>query len=325
VLFRSLSEPVVFKEKQLGEVHIGLSVDFINKLFMNEKSFLALYTLIIAINGLVVAVIFGLRFSWPISLLVKATQEITKGNYDFKVKLKRKDELGRLAKAFNLMAEDLSQKSMMKESFGRYVGNDVLDMIMVNPEKQWLKGRKSEATILFADIRGFTSYSETKEPEQIVEKLNEYFEIATKVIMRHGGYIDKFIGDAVLGVFGVPVFNRDHVERCIRAAIDMQKEFVAASKKSGNVLLTQVGIGIKSGIVVAGNIGSQAKMEYTVVGDSVNIASKLNGFAMPGEIIVDLSVCTMLKNKLGVIPLAPQKIKGRSELVRIYKVTGIKE
>lgn len=319
----NMNQPIVFKDKVLGEVHVGLSIDFIRQLFMKEKLFLVVSMLLIVSVGMIVAVLLGIRFSRPISELVTATREIAKGNYDYKVSLKRKDELGTLAKAFNRMSAELSRQSVMKESFGKYVGTEILDLIMDNPETTWLKGRKNEASILFADIRGFTAYSETKDPENLVEKLNEYFEIATRVILKHGGYVDKFIGDAVLGVFGVPVISEDHTEQCIRAALDMQKEFVKASKKNGNRLLSLVGIGIKSGIVVAGNIGSQSKMEYTVIGDSVNIASKLNAFAMPGEIIVDRSVLSRMENRLKTVQLAPQKIKGRAGLVEIYKVIDL--
>jgi adenylate cyclase len=319
-----MSTPILFDGKELGTVHVGLSVNFINQLFVQEKSYLALCTLVAVIVALFIAVFFGLMYSRPISLLVSATREISRGNYQHRVSLKRKDELGRLAKAFNRMGSELARQAVMKETFGKYVGTEVLDMIMVDPKNQWLKGRKNEASILFADVRGFTAYSETKDPEQVVEKLNEYFDIATQVILKHGGYLDKFIGDAVLGVFGVPVFCEDHSERCVRAAIDMQNEFRKASG-NGNELLSLVGIGLKTGVVVAGNIGSQSKMEYTVVGDSVNIASKLNGFAMPGEIIADESVCYRLKDRLDYTALAPQKIKGRTEPVQIFKILGFKE
>lgn len=318
-----MSTPILFDGKELGEVHVGLSVNFINQLFVQEKSYLALYALAAAFVALIVAVVFGVMYSRPISLLVRATREISKGNYQHRVTLKRNDELGRLAKAFNRMGSELAKQAVMKETFGKYVGTEVLDMIMDDPKNKWLKGRKNEASILFADVRGFTAYSETKDPEQIVERLNEYFDIATRVILKHGGYLDKFIGDAVLGVFGVPVFCEDHSERCVRAAIEMQDEFRKAAG-GGNELLALVGIGLKTGVVVAGNIGSQSKMEYTVVGDSVNIASKLNGFAMAGEIIADESVCFRLKDKLDYKVLAPQRIKGRTEPVQIFKILGFK-
>ncbi len=320
----NVSRPIVFQSKQLGEVHVGLSLEFINSQFIEERTFLAFSMFIIIFIGMGVAVFFGLRFSRPISKLVKATREIAKGNYDYKVSLKRNDEFGTLSDAFNQMGNELSRQTMMKKTFGKYVGSEVLNMIMDKPEAQWLKGRKNEATILFADIRDFTAYSEVKEPEDVVEELNEYFEIATRVILRHGGYIDKFIGDAVLGVFGVPVHHKNHAEKCINAAIEMQEEFLKASG-NGNALLAKVGIGIKTGIVVAGNIGSQAKMEYTVIGDTVNIASRLNGIAKAGEIIIGLNNKSEFHLPVDLEKLPPQKIKGRKNSVEVFKLVGKKK
>ncbi len=188
----NLSMPIVFKGKKLGEVHVGLSIDFIRQLFVDERAFLAFSTLVTILLGMLVAVVFSLRFSRPVTTLVHATSEIAKGNYDFKVNLQRNDELGTLGDAFNRMGKELFRQSLMKESFGKYVGSEVLDMIMKNPEKSWLKGRKNEASILFADIRGFTAYAEGKEPEEVVEKLNEFFEIATDVILNHRNNLFSF-------------------------------------------------------------------------------------------------------------------------------------
>jgi adenylate cyclase len=253
-----------------------------------------------------------------------ATQEIGVGNYRHKIVLARNDELGNLATAFNRMGSELWKNSLMQKSFGKYVGSEVLDMIMADPESAWLKGRKNEATIVFTDIRGFTSYSEANEPEIIVERLNEYFEIATRSIQDHGGYVDKFIGDAVLGVFGVPIYHQDHVERAVKASIDMQEKF-QQEKENGKDILQSVGIGINTGIVVSGNIGSANKMEYTVIGDSVNVASRLNGLAKSGEIIISKSVYDHLSDLIDVEVLSLQYIKGKSEPVETFKVLGTKE
>jgi adenylate cyclase len=197
-------------------------------------------------------------------------------------------------------------------------------MIMANPESAWLKGHRNEATIVFTDIRGFSSYSKLKEPEEIVESLNEYFEIATQAIQDHGGYVDKFIGDAVLGVFGVPVYHKDHVERGVRAANDMQKKFMN-KQNNGNSLLQSVGIGINSGVVVSGNIGSQDKMEYTVIGDTVNLAAHLNKLAGSGDIIISKSVYENLEDIITVKPLSPQHIKGKTKPVETFKLLSIKD
>ena len=320
----NLTRPIVFKQKILGEVHVGVSIDFIKQLINKERLTIILLSVFIVLIGIAIAILLGFRFSKPVSQLVLATQEIGAGNYRHKIVLARNDELGNLATAFNLMGGELWKNSLMQKSFGKYVGSEVLDMILVDPESEWLKGRKNEATIVFTDVRGFTSYSENNEPETVVERLNEYFEIATRSIQDYGGYVDKFIGDAVLGVFGVPIYHQDHVERAVRAAIDMQTKF-HQEKENGKDILQSIGIGINTGIVVSGNIGSANKMEYTVIGDSVNVASRLNGLAKSGEIIISKSVYEHLNDLVDVEALLPQAIKGKSEPVETFRVLGIKE
>jgi len=315
----NLTETVAFQNKKLGEVHVGLSIDFMQKMISNERLTILVITFFIVLFGILVAVLLGFRFSKPLSKLVHATEEIGRGNYQHKVVLARNDELGNLAASFNRMGDELWKNSQMQKSFGKYVGSEVLDMIMANPEKTWLKGHRNEATIIFCDIRGFTSFSEEKEPEEIIEGLNEYFEIATKSVMKYGGYVDKFIGDAVLAVFGVPVYHHDHMTRAVKAAVDMRQSF-NSSNVANNLLLGSIGISINSGIVVSGNIGSQVKMEYTVIGDSVNVASRLNSLANSGEIVVSKNIYEHLKQKLHVKPLPPQEIKGKSDLVESFVI-----
>jgi adenylate cyclase len=317
-LYRTIS----FKDKPLGEVHVGISVDFIEELVRRERISVVLITLVIIAIGLGVAVVYGFRFSRPISQLVRATQEIAKGNYQYRVPIKRNDELGTLGTAFNRMGQELWKNAMTQKSFGKYVGSEVLDLILANPETAWLKGTRNEASIIFGDVRGFTAFSEAKAPEQVVEALNTYLELATRVIIKFGGYIDKFIGDAVLGVFGVPVFRQDHVERAVRAAMYLQEELRKQSA-DGNELLAAVGISIHTGPVVAGNVGSQSRMEYTVIGDSVNLAARLNAFAGPGEVIVSPQVKAQLGAMIETQSLGPQPIKGRSEPVEVFRVLRI--
>jgi adenylate cyclase len=319
----NLTHPVLFKNKKLGQVHVGVSIDFIKNLINKARLTILVITLFIILLGCAVAVWIGFHFSRPISNLVMATGEIASGNYQHKIILARNDELGNLATAFNRMGDELWKNSLMQKSFGKYIGSEVLEMILANPENNWLKGHRNEATIVFTDIRGFSSYSKLIEPEEIVENLNEYFEIATRAIQDHGGYVDKFIGDAVLGVFGVPVYHKDHVERGVRAASDMQKKFMN-KRNNGNRLLQSVGIGINSGVVVSGNIGSQDKMEYTVIGDTVNLTAHLNRTAKPGEIIITKSVYKNIEDRIIVEPLPPKHIKGKTKPVEAFKLLSIK-
>jgi adenylate cyclase len=320
----NLTRPILFKKKELGEVHVGISIDFIERLIHRAQLTIIVITIFIIIFGSAVTVWLGFHFSRPISNLVQATREIGAGNYQHKIILARNDELGNLSTAFNRMGDELWKNSLMQKSFGKYIGSEVLEMIMANPESIWLKGHRGEATVIFADIRGFSAYSEVKEPEEIVEKLNQYFEIATQAIQIYGGYVDKFIGDAVLGVFGVPVFHENHAIRAVRAATDMQNALLKR-RESENELLQSVGIGINSGIVVSGNIGSQDRMEYTVIGECVNLAAHLYRLANPGEIIISKSVYDHLQEILEVSPLPVQYIKGKSEPVETYRLLGLRE
>ncbi|HKI98960.1 MAG TPA: adenylate/guanylate cyclase domain-containing protein [bacterium] len=318
-----MSEPVQYSGKVLGTVHVGISQDFIVEQIIKGSVFIVLLSVLLIVLGVVIAIFLAGGFSRPLAELVTATEEIGLGNLKYRIKKIRNDELGDLASAFNFMSGELLKKALMQESFGKYVGSEVLDLIMANPENAWLKGTRSHVSVLFTDVRGFTSYSEQREAEQVVEALNQYFDIATRHIVEHGGYVDKFIGDAVMGVFGIPVASEDHAEQAVRAALAMQAEFARQAAETGNELLARVGIGINTGYAVSGNIGSQEKLEYTVIGDAVNVASRLNGLAAAGETIISASVREALGRALTVEARAPQKVKGKAEPIPVYKVVSI--
>lgn len=318
-----LHRPVVLQDRVLGEAHVGVSLDFIQQLIFQRSQTLILFSLVAVAAGILMAVLLGIHFSRPIFRLVAATREIARGHYQFRVKPARNDEFGTLATAFNRMARELGLKSIMERSFGKYVGADILEMILDDPDRIWFKGQRREATVLFTDIRGFTRYTQDREPERVVERLNEYFEIASETIIRYGGYVDKFVGDAVLGVFNVPVARPDHVERAARAAMDMQAVFADRAAGQADALLDRVGIGIHTGVVVSGNLGSQVKMEYTVIGDAVNLASRINGLAGAGEVIVSRAVRDRLGDRAVAEARPPARVKGKSEPVETFRIARI--
>ncbi|MDH4318933.1 MAG: HAMP domain-containing protein [Desulfobulbaceae bacterium] len=319
----NITTPITFNRIELGAAHVGVSLDIVEETIKNDRKVILFTTGYILFFAIIIAVLLGVRFSRPISELVKATEEISRGNYSHKLAISRRDEIGNLAFSFNRMSDELFKKSLMQETFGKYVGPEVVKMIMDNPGNPWLKGKRNQATILFTDIRGFTQFSEEKEPEEVVNLLNLYFETATRIITAHGGYIDKFIGDAVLAVFGVPVFHENHVERAVRSAVAMQEEFKKMSLQQ-NDFFGKIGIGINSGLVVSGNIGSQSKMEYTIIGDSVNTASRLNGLAGSGEIIISKNIMLQVENEFEMYSLPKQKVKGKAEAIEVFKLTGLK-
>ncbi len=320
----NLSQPVTFQKVMLGNVHVGISLDFIAEQTARATKSLILMSLLIILLGISIAVFFGISFSRPIYKLVVAAKEIARGNYRHHIDFVRKDELGDLASAFNFMSKELWKKYLITQSFGRYVSPEVLEIILANPEESWLKGIHTEATILFTDVRQFTRFSESRDPEAVVECLNDYFQIATRHILKHGGYVDKFIGDAVMGVFGIPIYHEDHAERAVRAAVGMQEEFLGAASEK-NPILGKIGIGINTGILVAGNLGSDTKIEYTVIGDSVNVASRLNGLAGSGEIILSRETYLRVAAFVEVENLPSQTVKGKSAPLEVFRILGMKQ
>lgn len=320
----NLARPVVYSGATLGSANVGISLDFIDSQIRRESLTIIVLSLFIVLLGISIAIMIGVGFARPISQLVLATQEIGKGNFQYRVERVRGDEFGDLASAFNYMSRELWKKLVMTKSFGSYVSPEILEMVMSHPTGDLLGGKRMEVTVVFTDIRGFTAYAETKDPERVVEAINEYFEIATRHIQQRGGYVDKFIGDAVLGVFGVPLPQPDHALRAVQAAVAMQRELLAQDAER-NPLLAKVGIGINSGMAVAGDLGSEVKRQYSVIGDCVNVASRINALASGGKTIISRSTREAAGDLVEVVALPPARVKGKTEPIEIYEVSGVKE
>lgn len=315
--------PISFSQVALGTIHVGVSLESLRKKINQTALFAILLTSVLIIIGVCVSLSISAHFSRPIFNLVRGTTEIKNGNFTYRSERLSNDELGDLSLAFNDMAEGLRKKEVIQDAFGKYVNPEIVEMILKNPDDQWFQGRKIPLTVMFTDIRGFTSFSEKTAPEEVVALLNEHFTMATEIILRHGGHVDKFIGDAVLAVFGALMEYEDHAERAVRAAVALQE----AMRKEGTVLgdgsLLSIGIGINTGEVIAGNIGSQKRMEFTVIGDTVNLASRLTGVAGPGEVIISRTVYEKVAQIVTAEKLDPVPVKGKSESVDIYRVDAV--
>lgn len=216
----------------------------------------------------------------------------------------------------------LLEESTQRRALERFLAPEVVEMIAANPEGIRLGGANQRVTIFFTDIRGFTTLSETLPPEKIVEILNEFFSRITDVIFDHGGTLDKYIGDAAMAIFGAPISKGHDAANAIRAALEIQRLIVELNRDAADRGHPEigVGIGINSGIVTAGNIGSAKRLDYTVIGDAVNVASRLCGKAAPGEILISESTASELVGAFRLEALPPVQVKGKSEAIRIYSV-----
>ena len=218
------------------------------------------------------------------------------------------------------------EKRKMSRLFGRYVSKDVYDQLVANPALAELGGQRREMTVLFSDIRGFTTVTERGEPEAIVATLNEYFTRMVDVVFRHQGTLDKFVGDMVMALFGAPLSDPDHAEHAVAAALDMVHELEqlnARWREQGRPTL-DIGIGINTGPMIAGNIGSEAIMSYTVIGDAVNLGSRLESLNKQygTRIIISESTREQLKSQYTLRPLGDVVVKGKSTAVAIFEVVG---
>ena len=218
--------------------------------------------------------------------------------------------------------EDISDVSKVKNTFKRYVSKQVVDELLDNEDKLNLGGEEREATILFTDIRGFTSMSEKMDPKTVVSTLNEYFSEMIDIVFKYNGTLDKIIGDELMIVYGAPLLSEDDTIRAVNTAIEMQlciKEMNKKRKKKKEAEIL-VGAGINRGNVVSGNIGSREMMDYTVIGDTVNLGARLCSAAKPGEILVSTSVYESSKNDFVFKKLEPILVKGKEKKVNVYRV-----
>ncbi|MCB9677707.1 MAG: adenylate/guanylate cyclase domain-containing protein [Alphaproteobacteria bacterium] len=223
-----------------------------------------------------------------------------------------------------------SEKRHLRRVFQRYVSDAVVDDILSSPDGLRLGGERRQITVLFTDIRNFTTFSEDLEPEEIVEMLNVYFDRACRPILDQGGVVDKFIGDAIMAVFGAPVGSDDHADRAIAAALEISRaadgfrEWMAARFPDRELPVFDIGIGIHTGAAVVGNIGFERRTEYTVIGDAVNVASRLEGLTktVGCRLLVSRDALAAAKQGYQTGRSADMSVKGREEPVAVVEITG---
>lgn len=222
------------------------------------------------------------------------------------------------------LAEKARRESELRSRLARYHSPDVVEHIMRGgaEDEGALPVAEKEVTVLFSDIKGFTSIAETLKPAEVARLLNEYFTAMTDILFEFGGTLDKYIGDAIMALFGAPFGREDDAVRAVRAALRMQEALASLSKgKKGGVRFS-VRIGINTGAVVAGNIGSPRRMDYTVIGDAVNVAQRLESIAKPGQILIGGATYEKVKGNFLLSEIGRQRVKGKDKEVIVYEVLG---
>jgi adenylate cyclase len=320
-----ISVPLVFSKTPLGTLYVGFGKGAISSAVSQARNQAVVITAFMIVLGLVGAVALATLLARPIYRLMDATDAVAQGDFSVSVPVTTRDELGVLTESFNRMARSLREKEMIKRAFTRYVAREVVEEVLKDPEHAMLTGERREATVLFCDIRGFTSMSERLTPEQVVSLLNEFYTLMIETIFKHDGTLDKFLGDAVMAVFGAPIAHPDHATRAVKTALDMRQAVAELGKRrrAAGQDSFEIGIGVSLGEVVAGTVGTEQRMEYTVIGDSVNVASRLQDRAKPGSILLSRRTYEAVHDLIDAKSLGPMKVKGKEEEIEVYEVRGL--
>lgn len=263
----------------------------------------------------------------PIARLVSATEQIKQGNFKVEVQATTRDEIGNLTESFVQMGRGLEEREKMKEAFGKFVNKTIAEKVLRGEIK--LGGERKDAVIFFSDIRSFTAISEKLKPEEVVSFLNEYMTRMVQCVNDTNGVVDKFIGDAIMAVWGTPVSVGNDTENAVNAALMMRASLLEFNQGRGSAKkpLIRIGCGINSGPVLAGQIGSMDRMEYTVIGDAVNLASRIEALNKPfgTDILISEDSWNLVRDIFLVEKMQKIKVKGKEEPQQIYAVLGRKD
>jgi len=322
--------PIVFRDITVG--YAMLTFDYSLLSYAKYETIATVVSTVFLMLLLTIAISYylGQRFTRPINQLVRICEAYSNGHYEQRISGERNDEIGVLMDSLNAMGEGLQRKEQVEQAFSRYVSPQVARRAIEDIEHAdhlELGGRHVEASVLFADIVGFTSMSENMTPQEISSLLNLYFTNIARAVHFCHGHIDKYMGDCAMIVFGVPEEHEEHTFYALSCAwmiLELVKQMNEIRTQRG-LTTVEFRIGVNSGTMLAGNMGSTERMEYTVVGDSVNLASRLSHAGIPGQVIV---TGEMLDNQelVGRIVTTHRgkiKLRGKKEQISIFHIRDI--
>lgn len=307
-----------------------LSVDYQVDVFLDRLHELDITVLQGSAAGAVCALLLGLlfarRLTRPISALTGAVARVAAGDLSQSLPVRSRDEVGVLTGAFNEMVEGLRQRDFIRNAFGRYVSPEVAKTLLESPDGLRLGGHKREITVLMSDLRGYTRFAERGDPAGVMEVLNDYLGHMAEIVIAHGGTINEFIGDAIFAVFGAPVEHADHAERAAAAALAMQRANAELNrtKAARGRPSFEMGIGLHTGEAVVGNIGSEQRTKYAVVGAAVNLAARVEGCAVGGQILMTTATFERLADLAEVTPPVSVELKGIAAPVALHELRGLR-
>jgi class 3 adenylate cyclase len=283
-------------------------------------------TIGIVVVGLVLFGYSSTRMLRPLKNLTSAASAVAHGDLDVTLPARRsRDEVGRLSTTFDAMLEGLRQRDFIRDTFGRYLSKEIVEELLGSPDGLKMGGELRQVTILVSDLRGFTSLASHLPPQHVIEILNRYLERMVDIIEHYRGTVDEFQGDGILAFFGAPLAAPDDAERAVACAIAMQTALaeINAEQHQRHFPALHMGIGINTGEVIVGNIGSEKRTKYGAVGSAINEAYRIESYTVAGQVLVSPSVYASLHDKLHVHSRQEVHFKGLETAVTLYDITGL--
>lgn len=325
--YTTYTAPIQIKHMTAGFVAVTLSRHAIIAAQQEVKNTILNATLLMSLLVIIAVFLVCRWLARPIHDLVAATRALSQGDLHFRMHERRNDEIGQLIDAYNEMASGLLKKDQVELTLSRFVSPSVARKMMQDIDQVQLGGHETPATILFADIVGFTSLSEGLTPDEVAHLLNDYFRLISCAASFYRGTIDKYVGDCAMLVFGAPEKDQEHFYHglCCSLMIQSLVQRINLQRESEGKLTVQFRIGINSGKVLAGNLGSNERMQYTVVGDTVNLASRLSDLAVPGEIILpsELLDDANITSRFSFDAAQEIRVRGKADPVATARLNGM--
>jgi len=279
-----------------------------------------------ALFALALGLLFARRLTRPISALTAAVAHVADGDLSQPaLPVRSRDEVGMLTRAFNGMVEGLRQRDFIRNAFGRYVSPEVAKTLLESPDGLRLGGEKRRITVLMSDLRGYTRFAEHGDPVGVMAVLNDYLGRMADIVIAHGGTINEFIGDAIFAVFGAPVEHPDHAERAAATALAMQRamETLNGENVARGRPRFEMGIGLHTGEAVVGNIGSEQRTKYAVVGAAVNLAARVEGCTVGGQILMTDATREALGDLAETAPPIHVELKGLDAPIALHELRAL--
>jgi class 3 adenylate cyclase len=321
-----VAAPVLYSGVLVGEAQVEFDLTvLVDPVVRSNTEQLATAAIAVVVIGVFAGGLFVALLVGPLRRLRVGVEQLAAGKLSVRVSPTSRDEVGELTRAFNEMGDSLQQKERIQSAFGRYVDDYVLSQLLEGPDEEPRSGIEREVTVVFADIRRFTNLAEGLDAPRIVSLLNEVFQLTTDRILKQGGTVDKFIGDSVMAYFGAPVATADHSLRAVSAAIEIRSAIEERNRQirsaaDSDRLDVELGVGIHTGVVVVGTIGSDRRMDFTAIGDAVNVAHRLEKLARPGEILVSEAVQRRVRDAVPMRFEGERQLSGREEPVHVYSI-----